>query len=664
LDPFLGRRAKLSRSYANQTVLSLLLVLCTLMILATTVSRQGDTAKHMLAESCTGLEIATNTLALTPQYTALAINRHTTAAVRSALDNAAALVSLTLTLVKQLLLYILFRYHRVMLCALEMTVLSAAGAVSSHAQQITDFVNTQFQEVSRALADGLDGINAQLRTVNDAIDKLPRAPSVPIFGGGGGGVSVPRVGPVAIPGASDRLRNVALPSAFLQSLRGLNSSIPTLNDIESRVSDLISKPLADLSARVASRLSSTTIGDLDVLPVPIVKPVRFCADGAYDVAWIDRVVEATTVSLWYGCLGLVIAMMVVTVAYMAYIAWEHGQQERSMSQLRALLDHDMGSSRSMQSHDTAMASDLKDIAVRRLVAAIEHPLLFTVHDVIARRLFGSSSTSLASLLTSPHAIRIQWFLLYISHPLSLWCILLGIVGLLAVRFQLLILGLIVTRLVPFLAGDVTRAMNLILGRVSDAMDDSIGPYVTQVNARMASVEAATNAVLTGWLTDTITTVDTGIDAIFGGFAGAVGSVFASVPVVQAAVTDFSQCVVGNQTRALLNAVKAAINNGSVVSLPRVVAADLGIDAGKLVTAFETTTRMMNLTDGSGSASSKAASSPVANGTLSLFREQILWMQHEYEQTLWLQMIPFAAVLVFGLLVVLLGLIAVLWDVAA
>ncbi|KAH6599570.1 hypothetical protein BASA50_002912 [Batrachochytrium salamandrivorans] len=647
LMPYLGRTAKLSRSYANHIVLALALVLCTLIILSNGISRDTGTAKNLLVQACTGLETATNSLALAPRFTAITFNRVITAMISDSLNQAARLAGAILSLVKQLILYMLFRYQRVMLCVLQLGILSATNAVSTHAQQITEFLNTQLHDISGTLAAGLNGITTQIQSIDSAIDKIPKLPF-------GGGISIPHIDSSGLSSASDKLNALKLPSSFQQTLQGLSSSVPTLDDIEAKISAALSRPFDDLSGRVATALRGIKVSNTGVLPVmePI-QPIRFCYGDSFNLHWIDRVAEALTVALWYGCLFIMIGILCVIIANVIWTLWEHSLHEQNVLRLQTMLStssglkgNDVDWSLIGTERDPTLRSNPDKFVLRSLITAVQFPVLAALFGWICRCM--SRKHQLYPLTTAQ--IRIMWTMLYVAHPFSLMCIVFGATGLVVVRFQIYLVGLIIRYIVPLLGHEVIQALDSVITRIAGSIDAVVGPYITEVNTDINNVETQINSVLVGWANDTLRETEAGIDTVMAGFNEALHTVFGAVPGVQSAVVAFTTCVIGNHS-AFIHNIQSTFTNGVLVTLPRANASDFAMDTPKLMMAMKLTSQAMNLsTDASGSVPSV------------LFFEQLTWMQTEYEKTLWLQMLPFWVALGFGVSLIVIAILTIVTDI--
>ncbi|KAH6589330.1 hypothetical protein BASA61_005660 [Batrachochytrium salamandrivorans] len=563
LMPYLGRTAKLSRSYANHIVLALALVLCTLIILSNGISRDTGTAKNLLVQACTGLETATNSLALAPRFTAITFNRVITAMISDSLNQAARLAGAILSLVKQLILYMLFRYQRVMLCVLQLGILSATNAVSTHAQQITEFLNTQLHDISDS-----SGLSS----------------------------------------ASDKLNALKLPSSFQQTLQGLSSSVPTLDDIEAKISAALSRPFDDLSG--SSRHSAT---------------------GYQGVQHWGSPCHGT-----YPAHSLLLCLHEQNVLRL----------QTMLSTSSGLKGNDVDWSLIGTERDPTLRSNPDKFVLRSLITAVQFPVLAALFGWICRCM--SRKHQLYPLTTAQ--IRIMWTMLYVAHPFSLMCIVFGATGLVVVRFQIYLVGLIIRYIVPLLGHEVIQALDSVITRIAGSIDAVVGPYITEVNTDINNVETQINSVLVGWANDTLRETEAGIDTVMAGFNEALHTVFGAVPGVQSAVVAFTTCVIGNHS-AFIHNIQSTFTNGVLVTLPRANASDFAMDTPKLMMAMKLTSQAMNLsTDASGSVPSV------------LFFEQLTWMQTEYEKTLWLQMLPFWVALGFGVSLIVIAILTIVTDI--
>ena len=73
----------------------------------------------------------------------------------------------------------------------------------------------------------------------------------------------------------DFLNNVTLPHSFMDSLVSLNASLPTLEELQSGMNNIISTPFQMLRAEINGTLGNATV-DRSLLPVPAKQAMTFC----------------------------------------------------------------------------------------------------------------------------------------------------------------------------------------------------------------------------------------------------------------------------------------------------------------------------------------------------------------------------------------------------
>jgi hypothetical protein len=110
-------------------------------MLQTIDSKIAETQFRMAA-SCHGLEIAATSLASTPHYVAAQTNAAIASSISSTVDHSAKLLFMMIKLLNQLLLILLKRYQRLIVCILDSILAGTLGAISLYSSEITGFVCT------------------------------------------------------------------------------------------------------------------------------------------------------------------------------------------------------------------------------------------------------------------------------------------------------------------------------------------------------------------------------------------------------------------------------------------------------------------------------------------------------------------------------------------
>lgn len=134
---YIGLHAKLSRSYLTQYLLIVILSLMSLWTMRQTIDSKIEETQFRMAASCHGLEIAATSLASTPHYVAAETNAAIASSISSTVAQMTKLMLMMIKLLNQLLLILLKRYQRLMVCILDSILAGSLGAVSLYSQEIT-----------------------------------------------------------------------------------------------------------------------------------------------------------------------------------------------------------------------------------------------------------------------------------------------------------------------------------------------------------------------------------------------------------------------------------------------------------------------------------------------------------------------------------------------
>jgi hypothetical protein len=254
LSPFIGLYSKLSRAYASQYVFISVLILVLFLMLMNGLDSKLEDARFRLQYACHGLEMTATTVASTPHYAVGATNAAIQNTVQMVANHASKMMKLVIDLLNRLILFLIARYQKLLVCILDSILAGTVGAIQSYSTEISHFVQQQLTSISDALNSGLDGINSQIRSMNDVGNKIGG-----IFGGGGG----PKIEPFSLPTVNARL-NFQLPEDFQRNLANLN--VPDLEDAQKALANIISKPFEELAAKLGSRISNSTLTNFN-LPV-------------------------------------------------------------------------------------------------------------------------------------------------------------------------------------------------------------------------------------------------------------------------------------------------------------------------------------------------------------------------------------------------------------
>ena len=139
-DEYIGLKAKLSRSYLSPYLLVVIILIMSLWNMRQSIDSKIEETQFRLDSSCRGLEIAATSLASTPHYVASQTNAAVVAAISSTVSHMGKTLMMMIKLLNQLILILLKRYKKLLICILDSILAGSLGAVSQYSQEISSFV--------------------------------------------------------------------------------------------------------------------------------------------------------------------------------------------------------------------------------------------------------------------------------------------------------------------------------------------------------------------------------------------------------------------------------------------------------------------------------------------------------------------------------------------
>ncbi|KAI8916646.1 hypothetical protein DFJ77DRAFT_548256 [Powellomyces hirtus] len=682
-----GLWAKLSRAFVTNIIFSLVIVLVTLITLSDGVEEKGEEAKRSMQRACNGLEVGATALASLPHYAADGLNRITIDGVNGIVTHTASMLTGAVNLLNQLILMVVERYTGLLFCLLDVIVQLAVGTVSMYAEEIVTFINTQLASIASALDASLGLLNGQLSNVQQELGEAVNT----IAGVFGGTVNSVIFEPVTFPGVSRRL-NFQIPTSFIDTLKNLANNVPTLSSLEKKLADLISEPFEMLEALIDNELGGLTgLASSDVVvPVPDASArILFCEE-SMSYEWVDVMVAAVQKALLLG-IYLVIAAGAMTIIFnVIVIIYDHRSFEREVRSFSKILQGHQNLLDHLDDKEAPPNKKQSRAIARDLIHAASHPTLYRFTVWFTRFVSRSEKGSL----------RFRWFLDYVSHPPSLICFFAGLMGLTMVLLQIWMIGAIKAETAEAVSEGITASMDRLILTVETAMVDFAQPYVDSTNDRLNTIETTANDALFGWVDTTMDAINNTLFVFARGLDEALDDVFASVPPLQTAMTSFVACVLGSNMMTL-EAVSQGLRSHAQINFPRLnTSALLGMDSTTIrkhlrnaeammtpstsinmnVTASTDSSSPVNLlrrrdtsssstgsVHGTDSANGNATDSSADTGTTagtSYFAREAEAFLEVYRSSLQKQMLPFGALMAFGSIVIVMGMIRVLAWVGA
>jgi hypothetical protein len=241
LTPYLGLQGRLSQVWINRWTILLLLVLARTLIAIGSLNSDLSSARREALQACSGVEDAGSTMASLPHYMSQGVNELTANGVEKAVNGLMSMLLLSVTAVEEIVLFVIHLLTSTYLCLITLAVSGSLEVAIGVAKDVTNFLNSTLSNISNEIV-------GDVKTFQDGVNKF--ISGVTSLGGLLGGNNKPPT--IDITSATDKLKNIQLPSDLNSGLDKLNSSIPTFDDVQDFLDNVISLPFDELKVSLAA----------------------------------------------------------------------------------------------------------------------------------------------------------------------------------------------------------------------------------------------------------------------------------------------------------------------------------------------------------------------------------------------------------------------------
>jgi hypothetical protein len=369
--------------------------------------------------------------------------------------------------------------------------------------------------------------------------------------------SIPLVPDVTAPQftvpSADQLARIQIPTDFENSLRALNSTIPTLDDIRNKLDQVLSIPFNLLKKEINDTfLNAQQSFVATPLPVPNASNVTFCHQ--MDLSVIDDLSNDIAGLARVGLLILVGVILVLIIAYAA-IQW-YSQRSLLMSLHRAR-DRWFTDSIVYQSEKATQRWEPTDENLLIIHAYIEHPLWSRFIYALSGRFNWSRETTNS----------LGWFGAYVFHQAAMVCLMVGVLGILAVELQLLAARPLQAHYSAQVATAINDFSNTIASNINATMLEQSKRYADDLNVRINAAQSTINDDLFGWVNGTTTQLNATLVTFYEDVQDVVNKVFGNTPL-SAPAQEFLRCILGSKIASIENAL-TFLHDNLIIDIPSV-----------------------------------------------------------------------------------------------
>ncbi|CAG8456389.1 11843_t:CDS:2 [Acaulospora morrowiae] len=521
VKPYIGLRAKLSLAWVAYPIISLFIIVLRLIFVMSSIQPFVNDVKADAMKACGALELATSTITSLPHFTADGFNRATVNVVNLSIKGFTETLDLSILALEGIIFWIIKVFRSTYKCLLELSVRASVSISLETVNALQQFTTTQLGTIK-------SGIDDEVKNLNSALDGI-RSKVI--------GIQIPTVSI----SSADSLNQFSLPINIISGLETLNNSIPSMEDIESKLDAIISTPLEDLRKVVKTSMSNVRF-DESLLPVPPKNKVEFCAQHL-DLSVLDELAQDLIKAARIGIAIVAILGLLMIIANAIYIKFSHW---------RFMVHVDR----------TTVTIQLVNITYTRestieLIKIADHPL-------ISRWIIKSSKF----FKRSENRNLYRWFWDYILHRPAIIVLLIGIVGILGIYVQILILNVVRQNYREPIKQTINTFGNAVMNLVNSQMNSTSIKFASDSNFVIADLEKVVNNDLFGWVNITTTAINNTLNSAVDEITGVINTVFGGVPILADAVQKLIGCLIFVKVQGIQKGLKF-ISDNAYVELPKV-----------------------------------------------------------------------------------------------
>lgn len=450
--PYLGLQARLSQVWLNRWTILLLLVLIRVIVVLSTLDSNIGEARTKALAACSKVEDIGSSVASMPHYLSRGVNELAAEGVESATKGMAASLLLSVTVVENMMLFII-----------GMMTDTYAGVTTAVVRGSLDSANDAISKFSEDTNNTLEDIASDLessaKSIQEELDKLLEDVQQDVFGG-----PLPEKPKIEFPDILDELRNLDVETTgFTSELKDLEGDLPDYKSVREAAERAISAPFEKIRKGINDSFGDFEF-DRDAFSLAKKQSLTFCSENEDLNSFFDNLYS----SVKTGRIVLLITLVVLALAAMASTAW----------------------------------LEIKRFRLQRSNARLAEGTQYDPLDVVylsSRPLSATWGMKVASRFSGKKQVLVRWCVAYATSLPALFVLSLAIAGLLSCLCQFIVLRVVKTR-VPELAervgdfaGEVVGMLqgaskewagsaNGVIGDMSETMNKDLGDLVREGTA--------------------------------------------------------------------------------------------------------------------------------------------------------------------------------------
>ncbi|RKP03252.1 hypothetical protein CXG81DRAFT_24137 [Caulochytrium protostelioides] len=316
--------ADLTRGWLTPEVGFVVVLLGTLYMAYFQVDTAVDRSRDAILAKCESIQTAGNGLARFPRTIATGTNKSVISSVNNLITLTRKLMLMAFEILEILIAYVIRRFEKTLLCAVDAVVTGAIGVIVQYAAEITEAANVLVNGLRSTFQAAVSSVNSEINAINAAgIQAASAANVITSLFGHNNKISIPTL---SVPNVDHLLDNWQVPMDLEATLSSLRSRVPTLRQLEDRLVDQVTAPLDKIKASVNASIAGL-YWNADVMPLPAVAgPWDYC-EKDMNLEWLETVrktLHQTLVYCMYAALAAIGAIVLYNYTVSGWRALKRG----------------------------------------------------------------------------------------------------------------------------------------------------------------------------------------------------------------------------------------------------------------------------------------------------------------------------------------------------
>lgn len=541
VTPYIELRARLSQIWINQHTIFLVLIIIKLVLFNVSLTSSLESTEKYTMSSCKAAENIGSSAASTPHYLALGANSMIDMSLTSARNGLIQALMLTLTILEQLLLFVIEMLVGTYTCLLTVAIDTTANSAINATEAVIHYVDGALSTVVNGLEDGVEAIEKVFNTVASTFNSISSA-----FNENQNSNLISNVS-LSI----GSLKNLSIPTSINANLEELRNHIPNYTDVKNATGQVISIPFDMLKTEINETLLSKAVPfNTSAIAIPTAQTITFCSNGSGIEKFYAEVNQGIAVmcKIFIIILSLAAVCACIPVAYHEIKEWRW--IKHCAENVTEIYDLKVEKEQSEPiPHLTPTSNQRVDNV--EIIQSASHKLITRLQIFSANRFSNLTQKALA-----------KWWVEYVLYPPALMVLALGSCGLLVCVVQFIIFSQVKASLPAFEQGMGNVAVS-VLGDVQDG----IGKWANSTNDQILNVQNDINDSLLGWVHTATGSINDTIGEFESQMNHALNSTFGGTPFYQG-ITGVVYCVIGSKIDAIQKGIEW-VHNNTQVSFPMV-----------------------------------------------------------------------------------------------